>query len=285
MVRTTHSISTGALGPVVFDVYKAVSKSPRPAILLLHGFKGFRQWGFLPEAARRFADGGFHVIAIDLSGNGMRGTDDQVIDTDAFRNQTISADIHDVTQVLTWMLAHANDASVLDGQWDGSVHLVGHSRGGALSLIIARQLVESPTKICLHRIVLWNSIGTLVRWTPRQRAVWESDQQITVENARTGQKLAMGFQYVTDIERNETTFDLAAATTCLANRVVFIHAEQDVTASLKEITPLVSITGRSDALVVIPNTGHTFGIQHPFQGATKAFEDVMNATLQWLLHE
>jgi pimeloyl-ACP methyl ester carboxylesterase len=281
---STHTIEEGALGALHVDVYRATVSAPAPAVVLLHGFKGFRRWGFLPEAAQRIAAAGLHVVAIDVSSNGMRGTSNIVIDLEAFRNQTITADIDDVQTTLEWLNAQGNHAAVLDGLWNNRLHFVGHSRGGALALLLASQMRSKVAPDKLDRLVLWNSIGTYVRWTPRQRNAWQTNGSVEIENTRTGQKLAMGFQYVVDIEDHAQQRDLLAAARVVSDCVLFVHAEQDVTASVKEIRPLVQATGRGDALVTIPNSGHTFGIQHPFGESTPAFESVMDYTLRWLLH-
>ncbi len=285
MTPSTFIIEQGALGPLHVDVHRANAAAPAPAVILLHGFKGFRQWGFLPEVARRLAISGLHIVAIDLSGNGMRGSSDAVVDTEAFRQQTISADVNDVMQVLAWLELSGRSNEILGETWDSRLHFVGHSRGAALALVVASELSTSVKQLSLGRLVLLNSIGTYVRWTPRQRSVWESQGSVDIENARTGQRLAMGFQYVLDIEQNPHRFNLVVAAQNLSGRLRFVHAEQDVTVPLKEIQSLLDQVHQAGALVRIPNTGHTFGIEHPFRQSTAAFDNAMAHTTQWLLQE
>lgn len=250
---------------------------PLPAVLLLHGFKGFRNWGFFPMAAQHLADAGTIAVRMDTSLNGMRGTNDRVVDVEDFARNTIS---HEVEDVFTCIEALTD---LLGSAWNGTLHIVGHSRGGGLAHIVGRQLLQHPLHhVTLGTLVVWNSIGQWERWTPRQRDVWMRDGHVTVENARTGQQLRMNATYVMDIEDHAERFDITAASRDLAERIRYVHAEQDVTVSLKEIEGMLRATGMEGRLERIPNTGHTFGVTHPIELITPAFALVLEKTTTWL---
>ena len=61
----------GALGELFVTVRAAGRQSPRPAVVLLHGFKGFRSWGFFPTLADRLARAGFTAVSYSASGSGV----------------------------------------------------------------------------------------------------------------------------------------------------------------------------------------------------------------------
>src|SRR5215510_11976343 len=44
---TKHRLS-GALGEILIDVRSGGRSSPRPAVVVVHGFKGFKDWGMFP---------------------------------------------------------------------------------------------------------------------------------------------------------------------------------------------------------------------------------------------
>ena len=55
----TRHVLGGVLGPILVDVRAAGRDSPRPAVVVLHGFKGFKDWGMFPPLADRLARAGF----------------------------------------------------------------------------------------------------------------------------------------------------------------------------------------------------------------------------------
>lgn len=251
--------------------------TPRPAVLLLHGFKGFRNWAFLPLAAQEVASRGMIAVRMDTSMNGMRGTNDRVLDVDAFAANTATREVEDVHD----MLAHLGP--ILGDRWNGIVHLVGHSRGGGVAHVVARELLASPPDHAeLGRCAVWNGLGQWVRWTPRQRAVWVRDGFTSFEHHRTGQQLRMDVAYLYDIEAHASRLDLVTAATHLADRMLYLHADQDVTVPLAETTALRSAAERCGHLVVIDRSTHTFGMTHPTSRVTEAFVTALHTTLDWI---
>lgn len=247
-------------------------------VLLLHGFKGFRNWGFFPTTAQHLANAAFVAVRMDFSGNGMNGGADRVVDLDAFARNTISAEVKDTHT----MIGHLHGMADQLG-WNGRLHIVGHSRGGGVAHVVGRELVETePSGVTLSRCVVWNSVGTWQRWTPRQRAVWQETGFMEMENARTGQKLRMDVSYAEDIERASDRLDLAHASTVIGDRMLYIHADQDITVPLKEVEALRSRSGTSAPLHVVPNTTHTFGMTHPLDHITPALVEVLETTTSWL---
>ena len=46
-----------------------------PAVLVAHGFKGFKDWGMFPWLAEQIAEAGLRAIRFDFSHNGVEETD------------------------------------------------------------------------------------------------------------------------------------------------------------------------------------------------------------------
>ncbi|MGH7538277.1 MAG: alpha/beta hydrolase family protein, partial [Gemmatimonadales bacterium] len=67
---TTRFRLTGADGgPLRGDVRAA--GGDRPAVVICHGFKGFKDWGYFPKAAERLARSGFAAVSFNFSGAGV----------------------------------------------------------------------------------------------------------------------------------------------------------------------------------------------------------------------
>src|SRR6188768_1795506 len=100
---TKHEIS-GVLGPIRVDVRAAGRDMPRPAVVIVHGFKGFKDWGMFPPLADRLARAGFVAVSFNMSGSGV---DDEGNFTfpERFGHDTFSAALEDVESVINTLVA------------------------------------------------------------------------------------------------------------------------------------------------------------------------------------
>src|SRR5687768_17465471 len=67
---TKHELPA-ALGNILVDVRAGGRGSPRPAVVVMHGFKGFKDWGMFPPLAERLAQAGFSAVSFNASGSGV----------------------------------------------------------------------------------------------------------------------------------------------------------------------------------------------------------------------
>ena len=72
-------------------------------VLVLHGFKGFMDWGFYPELARRLVVRGLAVVRFNFSGSGVGEDLENFTETRAFFENTPSREIDDVARVRAWL--------------------------------------------------------------------------------------------------------------------------------------------------------------------------------------
>jgi alpha-beta hydrolase superfamily lysophospholipase len=265
---TRHELP-GALGPLHVDVRAAHRGAARPAVVLVHGFKGFKDWGFFPAAAERLARAGFTAVSFDLSGSGVeRG---EFVHTDRFARNTHRAEIDDLAAVLE-ALAHG-DLGVAP---PSSVGLLAHSRGAACALADAG-------RAGIRALVTWAGIATVLRWDAATRARWRADGRLDVVNARTGQVIPIGLGLLDEIEREHAgALDLERLAADVTVPWLIVHGTADESVSFLDAELLAEASGRpSTKLLAIEGAGHTFGVVHPWQGAPPAFEAVLTETLAW----
>jgi len=95
---TSHRLP-GTLGEILVDVRAAGRDSARPAIVVVHGWKGFKDWGMFPPLAERLARAGFATITFNLSGSGVddRG---ELVWPERFGRDTFTAELEDVATVI-----------------------------------------------------------------------------------------------------------------------------------------------------------------------------------------
>lgn len=252
-----------------------------PLVILLHGFKGFRNYSFLPWVAQYGASSNAAVLRICFSLNGMKNTSWLVQSTDDFARNTISRECDDVADTFAAVEQH-EQFGTLRAMWDGTFSLIGHSRGGGIALVAASELYSSaPSR--LGRVAVWNSVGTWFRWTPRQAAAWKEAGLFEMQNQRTMQMLTMHASYVEDIETSADRLNLVTACSNLNRKLRFVHAQHDLTVPLREIEILAAEAGMSDSIHVLSNTTHTFNMEHPVNRITQGLADAVTTTFPWII--
>ena len=107
----------------------------RPSILYCHGFKGFKDWGFVPAAGRHFAKAGFHFIAFNFSHNGLADDPEAFSAPEKFKANTHSLEVEECLELIH-QICHTD---LLGRPLDLPLGLLGHSRGGGVALLAGQQ--------------------------------------------------------------------------------------------------------------------------------------------------
>lgn len=267
---TKHSVP-GSLGPILIDVRASGRSSARPAVVILHGFKGFKDWGMFPPFAERLARAGFHAVTHNFSGSGVDDAGDFTL-PERFAHNTFSAELQDTRLVLDALLR-----GELGVPPPTTVGLVGHSRGGGVAILHAAR--DSR----VSALVTWAAIASVVRWPAEDRAAWRQRGRIEVANARTGQVLPLYTDVLDDIDHNGPALDIEAAAERIRVPWLLIHGTEDESVRFAEAQLLeTASSGETSRLLPVYGAGHTFGAVHPWRSITSELEIVFDATTDWL---
>src|SRR5688572_13508876 len=248
---TKHSIP-GSLGPILVDVRAGGRTSSRPAALVLHGFKGFKDWGMFPPLAERLALAGFSAVSPNLSGSGVDDAGEFTL-AERFGHNTFSAELQDVGTVVD-ALMHGG----LGIPAPSTLGLIGHSRGGGVAVL---QAAKDPR---VRALVTWAAIASVERWPLDERTAWRAAGKSQVRNARTGQVLPLYTDVLDDIEQNADSLDIEAAAARIKVPWLIIHGTQDESVGFSEAESLKAASSRRKTrLLPIEGGGHTFGATHP----------------------
>jgi pimeloyl-ACP methyl ester carboxylesterase len=266
---TKHSLP-GALGQLLIDVRAGGRTSARPAVLILHGFKGFKDWGMFPHLAERLALAGFTTVSPNLSGSGVDDAGEFTL-PDRFGHNTFSAELQDVGRIVD---------SLMQGELGvpppSSVGTVGHSRGGGIA---ALQTAQDPR---IRALVTWSAISRVERWPQDQRTAWRAAGHTEIQNARTGQILPLYTDVLDDIEQNADSLDIEAAAGRITIPWLIIHGTEDESVGFSEAESLKAASPRKKTrLLPIERGGHTFGATHPWRSTTPQLDSVFDATVTW----
>jgi pimeloyl-ACP methyl ester carboxylesterase len=267
MLTTVEFVLTGTSHgrPFAADAtYQAdlAASGPRPVVVFVHGFKGFKDWGHFSLFGRFFAEQGFVFVKLNLSHNGVvvGGTGD-LEDLEAFGHNNFSHELNDLGQLLDAL--HEPGATPLPAAaLDLSrIYLIGHSRGGGLVLAKA---AEDPR---ITAVATWAAVATLAPpWPAEMLTQWRREGVIHIPNARTGQQLPLYYQIAENYREYQPRFDLAALVPQLRQPLLIIHGDLDETVPLSAAEALLA--RKPDAeLFIVPAAGHQFGGRHPWSEA------------------
>ena len=242
---------------------------PRSAVLVAHGFKGFKDWGFFPYLCERLARDGHLVVSFNFSLNGTGPKLLEFTDLDAFGRNTVSRELDD----LHWMVDR-----MLAGEWsDGTapeyVGLLGHSRGGGTSVITTAEHQG------VSALVTWAAVATLQRWSEQQVADWQARGVTWITNARTGQEMPLYGTLWEDFNDNGARLDVLAAAARVRVPWLIVHGSEDPTVAVAEARQLHE-AGSGSSLRVVEGSGHTFEAVHPPREATPGLIAAVEASLQ-----
>lgn len=256
--------------------YVADTNTDKPIIIIIHGFKGFKDWGFFPYAAEYLAQKGFITITVNFSLNGYRTGTDIVVSPDNFARNTISREVAEIISLIKG-IRNGNLHSCLSDYTPNPLYMLGHSRGGGITILTTSQSEE------IRKAVVWNSVASFDRFTERQKQKWKDEGGFPVENARTRQNLVLGLAYLNDITENAEKLSVTNAISTINKPFLIVHGEQDLTVPVREAHKLRENSSEHTRLCILPRTGHTFGAVHPFQGSTSALEKALEATTEFFM--
>ncbi|MGB9665061.1 MAG: alpha/beta hydrolase family protein [Ignavibacteria bacterium] len=251
-----------------------------PCVFIIHGFKGFKDWGYVPFFAQELADNGFFVVTFNFSHNGIGENPFEFTELEKFANNTISLEVSELNELIDY---YNQGGFGFDGK-NNPIGLIGHSRGGAIALIQTREAIENRKDINVKALALWGTIATFERYTKHQIEIWKKQGYLEVVNTRTNQVMRLNKVLLDDFEENRERFNLINCISKVNIPILIIHGDQDLTVPLNEAYQLYNASDKNlTELVVIPAAGHTFNIVHPYQGSNPQFEQVKALTIDFLI--
>ena len=237
---------------------------PKPVVLFVHGFKGFKDWGHFPLLATFFAERGFVFVKLNLSHNGIvvGGTGD-LEDLEAFGRNNFSLELDDIGQVIDALFT-PGATPVPAAELDLSrLCLVGHSRGGGLVLLKAAEDRR------VRAVATWAGIADVdQRWPQAVLDEWRRTGVLHVPNARTGQQLPLHIQLMDDYLANRSRLDIPHnVRRRLRQPLLVVHGDEDETVHVAAAHALHELKPDAE-LLLVPGAMHMFGGAHPWPEQT-----------------
>lgn len=255
------------------DLYRPSSPLSGTAIVVCHGFKGFKDWGFFPWVGRELAERTRRpVVVFNFDGSGVRESVEAFDDLDAFARNTFTKELLDLEAVLDGLAAGRLGTLALDPA--PAFGLLGHSRGGGTCVL------KAASRRQVRSLVTWASVASASRYEEAYAETWEAGRRVHIRNARTGQTMPLDRNVLDDLRANGERLDILEAAGALAVPALFVHGTDDESVPVDEARRLAAAAGGSARLELVEGAGHTFGAGHPFDGATPDLERAMARTAE-----
>jgi dienelactone hydrolase len=246
----------------------------KPILIVCHGFKAFKDWGFFPYITDWFAEHSFFTIHFNFSRNGVNQTDFDELDK--FAENTYSQDQLDldviVAHIKTGALPQMSHADL------NRIYLLGHSRGGANALIYALDHAE------INGVVTWNGSANPNLFDEAFEAEVIEKGIAYTENARTKQQMPIKAAFFNDLHQNSERFNIIHRFSSLQAPAMIIQGDKDFNRLLYGAGKLREAAPHQTHISIAGGT-HTFGAVHPFVGTTPCLEEALSITYDFLANK
>ncbi len=272
MPVTPFTIAGSGGLPVRGDVHVPGDDGPHPVVVGIHGFKGFRNWGFWPHIAQGLADAGFACIRFDLSHNGV-GENGEVFDEKPlFEANTMTREEEDVAAVIDALRSGAlPDCERLDTERLG---LIGHSRGGGQVLMRA---AKDPG---VRAAVTLAAIAGVLRFPAEALEMGRAQGFIPIVNTRTGDVLRFGSDAIAELDTRTDLHDIAASHAARIDAPLLVcHGTADPAVSVNDAHAIADAAPHA-TLELFDGADHVLNCRHPWQGPTPHFERFVRLAAQ-----
>jgi hypothetical protein len=245
-----------------------------PFVIFSHGFKGFKDWGGFPYMMEKLSGKGFAALSFNFTFNGVDSSNPMEFSRlDLFAQNTFTKELSDLEAVINYFYSNSEELDIDRNR----IALIGHSRGGGISIIKARE--DSRVK-CLITLA---SVSNFDRYTEEHKRKWKEKGYFEVLNTRTNQMMRLNVTLLEDIKKNNERLDITNAVNNLNKPYLIIHGKEDFSVRFSEGEVLYENSDKNlTKFFSVENTGHTFGVVHPSQGTTKAFDKVIDKTIEFL---
>ncbi|MBK7160686.1 MAG: prolyl oligopeptidase family serine peptidase [Ignavibacteria bacterium] len=244
-------------------------KEKLPLVILCHGFKGFKDWGCFPYMMDRIAEEGNFAVSFNFSYNGTGENDFDQSDftrLELFAQNTFSRELDDLGSIIDYLFENKDKYN-----YDtANITLTGHSRGGGIAIL------KTAEDKRISKLVVLSSVCNFDRYSDTLKKKWKEVGYFEVINSRTNQMMRLNYTLIEDLIKNKERLDIQKAISEITVPVMIIHGAQDITVDYSNAEDLYSRSDKEKTkLFLIENTGHTFGAVQPFEGTTKALEEVL----------
>ncbi len=259
MTRLDHWTLPGAAGqPIVGTTHvPAGEREAKGVLLVAHGFKGYKDYGFLPHLAEAAAAAGFVAHRFNFSHSGMAPRGDRFERADLFERDTWGKQVFDLHAVARAAREGRIAGSGLPQVW------FGHSRGGVTAILAAGLAGAEAPELEPRGVVTAAAPHTADRLDDEQKRLLRKLGRLESPSSRTGEMLHIGREWLDELEADPARFNPMAHAERLRTPLLILHGDNDGTVHAMSGRLLHKATRERSQLVTIRGATHTFNASHP----------------------
>ena len=221
-------------------------------VLIAHGHKGYKDYGFLPSLAQALADRGYVAHRFNFSHSGMTEQTDTFARPDLFEQDTWMRQVHDLI-----VLHQAATVGQLPGTPAGlPITWFGHSRGGTTCLLAAAKLSREGLDIP-YAVVTAAAPAECNRLSEGDQQTLLDEGRLLNPSARTGQDLFTGKAWLQEILDDPEAHDPLVGAELRNQRLTIVHGTADDTVPL-EHSQRLNHAAPGSRLLLLDQQGHVF---------------------------
>lgn len=244
--------------PIYGNTHLPTGEVTPPGVLVIcHGFKGYKDYGFFPRLADAAASAGLVTHRFNFSHSGMTERIETFERPELFEADTWGKQMMDLRAVVS---------AIHEGRLAGQglpVVWFGHSRGGVTVTLAAARAFEAgdgpqPVGVVLasspHRA---NDYPAEVTWQLREEG------RLPSPSNRTGQMLHVGKGWLDEIEADPDAFDPVKRIADVACPILLLHGTGDDAVAVESSEALAAAAGKRGRLNLMNGAGHTYDAPNP----------------------
>ena len=243
--------------------------TPKACVILLHGFKGYKDYGFIPILAHDLCDAGMLVHRFNSSTSGMTNETETFARTDLFALDTWTRQVDDLVRMVQ---------AVRDGELAGNglpIYLIGHSRGGAAVLLAGGRHGD---ELDLAGVITINAIDQCSRLASATHSQMLEQGYIISPSARTKQDLRINSTWLSEQLEDPEAHDVLLQTSRLRCPACIIHSENDDAVDHRAGVAIAKAS--KSELITLNGGNHVLNMPNPGKIEDDRSEQLLKATAQ-----
>lgn len=225
---------------------------PKACVILLHGLKGYKDYGFIPVMAHDLCESGCIVHRFNSSTSGMTNEIETFARPDLFELDTWNRQVEDMRCVIE---AIANNKLIGNGL---PLFLIGHSRGGGTALLTAGRHHD---ELSLSGVITINGVNTCCSMEQSRQDEMLKNGFIVSESARTKQALRVSSGWMSEQLDDPEGHDILALAKRIKSAVCVIQGEDDQV--VKSEVGIAIANACSTSCHLIPGGDHVLNMRNP----------------------